>query len=195
MQRAGVDGVLLAGVQLDVAEGGKALLVALGGQGRGALAGLVVDEQVAHAPAAAEGLLLAGLAVDLGVQVLGAGLVGQQRHLLGAHARGVDVDEQLKADGRQVGQAEVCHLDAFGLLGGDGDVRLLIERKRGADGFVVLGAGDHGRALLFFICLFRETGVHSARTHCRRTLARGSARHTLCCTACASSSLTASSST
>ena len=74
VQRAGIDGVLLAGPQDDLPAGGE-VRRARGGDARRALRVRgVADEEVALAIAAAEGLLLARLAFDRGMHVLRAGL-------------------------------------------------------------------------------------------------------------------------
>ena len=70
-----------------------------------------VDPQ-RHEPApAAEGLLLAGRAVEGRVAVLGARLAGVEHELLRAVAVGVDVDEQLQPRLAEAREAEVGDLD------------------------------------------------------------------------------------
>ena len=100
MQRVGLDRELLAGPKHD-------LVVAL-------------DVEVHAAAPAAERLLLARLAVDRRVAVLGAELAREEHELLRADAVGVDVDDDLQADLLEPAEAEVGDLDR-GPLGGRQD--------------------------------------------------------------------------
>ena len=84
----------------------------------------------AHGTAAdAERLLLARLALDRRVPVLGAPLVREQDEFLRAHSIGVHVDDDLQSDLVEPAQPEVRDLD----------VPALIRRQHNA------GLDEHGR--------------------------------------------------
>ena len=80
--------------------------------------------------AAAEGLLLAGLAVDRRMAVLGADLPGEEDELLRADPVGVDVDDDLQADLLEPAEAEVGDLDRGPLGGSQDDPGALEVRRR-----------------------------------------------------------------
>ena len=72
------------------------------------------------------------------MHVLGAGLGGQQHHLLGADTVGIDIHHQLQTDLIHLAETEVCNLHIRLLLIGEDDVRLFKIREGTGYLFIVL---------------------------------------------------------
>ena len=77
--------------------------------------------------------------------VLGTGLAGEKHHFLCAHALGVDIGDQLKADVFHAVQAEIGDLDVclFGIRQDDACLFII------SDGFLLTGKDF---AFFHFIC-------------------------------------------
>lgn len=126
MQSVGIQRILFPRAEKDAVKDGD-----VGGRERDVADVAFPRNKQFHLPrTAAESFLLAAhfraVRTDqVGVAVLGTGLVREQDHLFGADALGVDIDHQLQADLFQVVQPEIRHFDAPLFLIRQRDVRPL----------------------------------------------------------------------
>ena len=134
----GGEGILLTGFQHNLVEHRVAVLPGLRHLGTDGGSRLSCHIQVHLAPAAAEGLLLAGVVPEGHMGVLGAGLPGKQHHLLGAAPLGVHIGHQIQAYIPPVPQTEVRHLKMFHFFLRQHNPRLLKIGKGLLPGFQIL---------------------------------------------------------
>jgi hypothetical protein len=95
---------------------------------------VAVDPEHDTAAAAAERLLLARVVAHRRMAVLGAHLSREEDELLRAHALGVHVDDELKADLDESAEPEVRDLDLLLLCRRQDDARVREHRRRAGPG-------------------------------------------------------------